>query len=263
MKKLAAAMAAIAAVAASSVAIAGVVLVQKEQVTGTGQPRSSMRTLLIQGNKEKMVAGSHQVITDLDKGVMYIIYPDRKVYLEMPFPPSGPMAKAMGKPAFQGASFKKTGKSRTVAGFKCEEYTGSGNFETGEYTIKECVSASVPGAEEFLSFEKSMMKKLKGTSYDMSSQHPMPHGVPLAQDATTKLTGVNIPNLPPDQAAKLKQELKNRPPIVSTVEVEKITVQTLPASTFEIPAGFQKQELSARAFHGGVPHGAPAPAPKK
>jgi|YelNatPaOPRAMG01_1025707.scaffolds.fasta_scaffold09226_8 hypothetical protein len=257
MKKLAAAIAAIAVFTASSVAMAGIVLVQKEQVTGTGQPQSTERTLMIQGNKEKMVSGTHQVITDLDKGTMYIIYPSRKVYVEMPFPPTGPMAKMMGKPAFHGAQFKKTGKSRTVAGFKCQEYTGSGKFESGEYTINECVSANVPGAAEFLAFEANMVKKLKGSAYDMSSEHPMPHGVPLAQDASTRLTKIAIPNLPPKEAEKLQQEIKNHPPIVSRVEVEKISVENLPASTFEVPAGFQKQEFGM--FHGGAPQGAPAP----
>ncbi len=264
MKKLAAALAAIAVLAASSVTQAGVVLVQKESVTGFGQPRTNERTLMIQGNKEKMVSATHQVITDLDKGVMYIVYPDRKIYLEMPFPPSGPMAKAIGKPAFHGADFKKTGKTHTVAGYKCEEYTGAGKVQSGEFTVNECVSASVPGASEFLAFESHMTKALKGSAYDMSSGHKVPPGIPLSQKAATKVTNLSIPNLSPKDAARIQQELKNRPPIISTVEVEKITVQNLPTSTFEVPQGYTKQQLPAGMLGQGPASGAPtAPAPKK
>ncbi len=248
MRKLAAVLAALAVLSASSVAMAGVVMVQQEEVTGTGHNRKVERTIMIEGNKEKMTAGNHEVITDLDKGVMYIIYPQHKAYVEMPFPPKSPGMPH--KRAFRGATFEKTGKTRVVAGHKCEEYRSSGKFEMGEYTVHECISTKVPGAADFMAFEKKMKAKLKGSSYDTSEGRNVPEGVPLAQEAVTRVTNFNIPNLSPKQAEKLKKELQGHPPIQSKVEVVKISEKTIPASAFEVPAGYSKHE---------IPQGIPMP----
>src|SRR5271155_5622050 len=127
MRKSLGMLAAAAVISAFSVAHAGVVITQTESMeSGGGTPRKAERTIMIEGNKEKLVTQRNQIVTDLDKGMLYIIDPTAKAYAEMPFPPRGPMAQMIGGPASHAMSFTKTGKSSTVNGYKCEQYTGAG-----------------------------------------------------------------------------------------------------------------------------------------
>ena len=65
-----------------------------------------------------------------------------------------------------------------------------------------------------------------------------------------------MPGMSPDQAAKMKQMLANRPAVVSKTTVTQIASKDLPADTFAIPPGFSKQEMPA-----GGPMGGAAPPP--
>jgi uncharacterized protein DUF4412 len=223
----------------SSAAWGGVVMTETESMVSGPTPRTAQRTVMIEGNREKMLTDRNQIITDLDKGVIYIIDPAKKSYMEMPFPPQGPMKSMIGGPAMH-TTFTKTGKSRTVAGYKCEEYTGTGKFMMGDFSVVSCVSSGAPGAKEFSKFEKAMMAKLKDSSLALPSN--LPDGVPLAQDTTTKMSGMAMPNLPPEAAAQLKQQMANRPPIVTKTEVTKLEVQKIADSEFQVPEGFTKRE---------------------
>jgi hypothetical protein len=64
----------------------------------------------------------------------------------------------------------------------------------------------------------------------------------------------------PDQAAKLKQMFANRPPVVSKTTVTQIASKDLPGDTFQVPAGFSKQQMPSGPMGGGAP-AAPPPAP--
>jgi hypothetical protein len=55
----------------------------------------------------------------------------------------------------------------------------------------------------------------------------------------------------PEQAAKLKTMLANRPPVVSKTTVQQIASKDLPADTFAVPAGFTKQEMPNGGMGGG------------
>lgn len=255
-------------------AVAGVVITETESVVSGQPPKSTQRTVMIEGNREKMVTDNREIITDLDKGTMYIVEPAQKTYLEMPFPPRGMMGQAAGGLGMHAMNFTKTGKSRTVAGFKCEEYTGAGKFALGEYTIVSCVAGKAPGASDFSSFQKAMMAKLKDTQMALTSN--IPDGVPMSQDVTTQMHPLNMPNLPPAAAAQMKQQLENRPPTVTKSEVSRVESKKIASSEFEVPAGYTKQDLPmgphgmhpgamgphAMSTSGPPPMGAPAaPAP--
>jgi hypothetical protein len=56
----------------------------------TDQPVTRNRTVMIQGNKQKMVTDRAQVVTDLDSGTMYLMNPEKKQYVAVPFPPTRP-----------------------------------------------------------------------------------------------------------------------------------------------------------------------------
>jgi hypothetical protein len=256
MKKLAASFAALVIFAGSGAAYAGVVVTEQEVIDqGGGQPVTRMRTVMIQGNKQKMVTDRAQVVTDLDSGTMYLMNAEKKQYIEVPFPPKGPMGQMMAQ-RMSTLTFKKTGGSKTLSGYACQEYTGAGSMMGNEYTVTGCFSTKAPGAGAFDTFQKAMAAKVKGTPMAMVGE--VPDGVPLQLDSTTKIT--NFPGMSPDQAAKLKQMFANRPPVVSKTTVTQIASKDLPADTFKVPAGYSKQEMPTSGPMGGGAPGAPAPA---
>jgi hypothetical protein len=241
--------------AAHSAATAGVVMTETETMV-SGQPNGQQQaprthTLMIEGNKQKTIMeGGRSVITDLDKGTMLVIDPAQKSYFERPFPPRGIMGQAPGGPGPNATAFTKTGKSHTIAGYACDDYTGTGKFGMGDFTVIACMSSKAPGAKEYTKFQKDMMDKLKGTQLAMPTN--MPEGIPLAQDTTTKMSVMNMPNLPPQAAEQLKKQFANRPPIVTKTEVSKVETRDLAASEFEVPAGFTKKEPAHPGMGGAM-----------
>ncbi len=95
------------------------------------------------------------------------------------------MARAAGGPGMHPSEYTKTGKSRTVAGYKCEDYNGAGKFAMGDYTVVSCVSSTAPGAAEFAKFQKAMISKLKDTQLAIPASTP--DGIPLVQDTVAKV----------------------------------------------------------------------------
>jgi hypothetical protein len=258
MKKFAAAFAALVILAGSSAAHAGVVVTEEETVDqGNGQPATHDRTVMIQGNKQKMVTDRAQVVTDLDNGRMYLMNPAKKQYVEVPFPPSGPMAQMMSQ-RMSTLSFKKTGGGKSVIGYACQDYSGAGSMMGNQYSVTGCFSTKAPGAPEFDAFQKKMAAKVKGTA--MAMQGEVPDGVPMQLDSTTKITNFSMPGMSPDQAAKMKQMFANRPPVVSKTVVTQIVSKDLPADTFSVPADFSKQEMPTGGPMGGKMSSGPPPA---
>ena len=225
-------------------AAAGVVITQKQHVTSGTNSRDSEQTISVQGNKQKMVTERHTIITDLDKGKMYVLDPKAKTYFELEFPPQGQMAAMMAASSNAAMNFKKAGTTREVAGFKCTDYDGGGHMMTGDYTVKECFSTRAPGAEEFAAFERNMADKLKSVSTNHSNGQ-IPGGVPLALDSSMKMGNMTIPGMAPEQAAKINEMMAKRPPVMTNTKVEKIESRNLADSDFAIPAGFTKRELPA------------------
>ncbi len=234
----AAAFAAAALVVSASAALAGVIVEEQETINRGGQPITRARTIMIQGNKQKIVSEHDIMITDLDRGVMLLVTPARKTYSEMTFPPQG-MAPSAG---MANIKFAKAGRSQTIDGYKCENYTGVSRMMGTHSDIVECFSTSAPGADDFAAFQKEMIRKLKGTSA-AAMVEDVPNGVPLSAESTTSMKGLTIPGMPPDQAQKLAQMMANRPPIVTKTTVTKIITKSLADSEFAPPAGYTKQAL--------------------
>jgi hypothetical protein len=114
-----------------------------------------------------------------------------------------------------------------------------------------------------------MIAKLKGASIPVPSS--MPDGIPLIEDTTAKIGGnINLANLPPQAAEQIRQQLANRPPIVTKTEVSKVEEKKIADSEFEIPAGYTKRETKMGMGGGpgghmmmGSPAAGASPAPKK
>jgi len=224
-------------------ASAGLVMTRTEQVvSGNIGPKEEARqtTTMIQGHKERLVSGMRAVIVDLDKSTIDVLDPSKKSYLEMPFPPKGMMAQSIGGPAMRVSDFTKAGNSRTVAGFSCDDYKGSGQLPMGKFNTTYCVSTKAPGAAEFTEFQKTMVAKLKAEQPTIAGK--MPDGIPLAEDTTTQMVFTNFGNMPPAMVEKLKAQLANRPPIVTKSEVTKVEEKSIDPSEFVIPADYTKRE---------------------
>ena len=264
MKKLTFLLAAMTLALSALPAIAGVVINQKQNVTSGTNVRDSEQTMMVQGNKQKIISERHIIITDLDKGMLYILNPADKTYFQIDFPPTGAMGSMMAASTASSMNFKKSGDTHDIAGYKCTDYQGSGHTMSGDFTIKECFSQNAPGASEFTSFQKIMASKLKASgAAPIAATSEIPEGVPLSSDSTMKMGKVQLPGMSPEQTAKISQMMANRPPIVNKTVVTKIVAQNLPADTFAVPAGFSKKDLpSAPAGMGGMHMGgAPGAAP--
>jgi hypothetical protein len=249
MKIFAAAFAALLIVAGSGVARAGVVVDEQQTVDqGTGKPVSQNITVMVQGNKQRTAIGQDAMILDLDKGTRTIINSARKVFVEMPFPPNMPNQNGMPP-----VTFKKTGGHQKIAGYSCDEYTGITKNGGNESTISGCFSSSAPGASEFAAFNRAMTQKVKGTPMALLGE--VPEGVPLKIDSTTKITHFSMPGMSPDQAAKVAEMLKNRPPTLTRMTATKVAERDLSADTFAPPSGYTKQEPGSLM---GKPGAAPA-----
>ncbi|HXZ89347.1 MAG TPA: hypothetical protein VEF07_12295 [Candidatus Binataceae bacterium] len=254
MKIRVAAIAAMLTFSGATSLYAGVVVDEQQVIdSGNGQPTSQNVTLMIEGNKQKTQVGENTMVVDLDKGTRTVMNSGQRTFIELPFPPNRPMAANMSP-----MTFKKTGGHATVAGYSCDEYTGSASMGGNQSSLKACFSTGAPGASDFTAFNKRMAEKVKGTALEMMGR--LPDGAPLQLETTTKITHVSMPGMSPDQTAKINDMLAKRPPTVTHMTVTKISTRKLSADTFSVPAGYTKQQMGqgpAPAMM-GKPAGPPA-----
>ncbi|HEY6417515.1 MAG TPA: DUF4412 domain-containing protein [Candidatus Binataceae bacterium] len=241
----------------SAPAIAGVVITQQINKSGgltsaANAAGPTEQTVMVQDGKQKMVGEKTTTIIDADKSTMYVLNPAAKNYFQFNFPAG--KATTLAASANSAVNFKKTGKTRTVAGYKCTEYTGAGHVMRGDYTVTECFSTDAPGAAEFAAYEKLMREKVKGTNMEMGGA--IPDGIPLESDSTMKMGNVSIPGMTAEQTAQFQKMVANRPPTVIKTLVTKVVEQKLSADTFEVPKDYTKKEIPSMA--GGSLTPAPA-----
>jgi hypothetical protein len=235
---------------------AGVTLTQ-QIVTSTGSNSSTdNRTVMIEGNKQKVVMRDQTIVLDLDGGKMIVLNPASRTYTELPFPPRGQMASMMQNMGGVNLNFKKTGAVQTMSGYQCQEYNSTGKSPMGEFSARGCFSSQAPGAAQYAAFTRNLAKKFEdaGMTTTTGSQ---PDGIPIELETSTKLTNFSIPGMPPEQAEKLKAMMANRPPTTSKSTTTSIKAADLPPDTFEIPAGYAERKVGL----GGGAAGAPAPGP--
>ncbi|MHB8381331.1 MAG: hypothetical protein ACYDC3_03180 [Candidatus Binataceae bacterium] len=252
--------------AAAIPALAGVVITQEESRQGMptgGGSQKHEQTITVQGKKERIEGADHVIIIDLEHGQMFFVEPAQKNYVQLAFPPTGPMAQMMARAA--GAmNFKKEATTRKIAGYECRDYSATTTSMGGDVSMVDCYSTSAPGSKEYADFMKVYMDKFKSSGAQPTGD--VPDGIPLASDATMKMNKINIPGLSADQQAKLQQMMKNRKPITTQTVVTKIVEKKVSADQFAVPAGYAKRELpkpGEQGGHGmmGAPQSGPAAAP--
>jgi hypothetical protein len=239
MKRTVAAPLAIALMLMAMPAAAGVTITQQRKTSGAKKDRTFSETIWIQGHKRKVALYDGAVITDLDAGKMYELDLAHKRYTEASFPPAGLVGEAFarGEGMFD---FKKTRTSHKVAGYTCDDYTGSIKQPGARYTTTACVSTTAPGANEFTAFRSAMAEKLKSANLTPSAIS-IPPGIPLKIDSATETLLVpqaNAKNLH-NEGIQIEQTLAKHHRLASQVLVSKIEVSDLPPETFTVPANFK------------------------
>jgi hypothetical protein len=260
MKPLVSILAGFAFPAFAAIASAGVVVDEQQVINQPdGNKVTRNRTVMIEGNRQKSIIdnGNRTVITDLEKGTMTMIDGTRKSYIEFPFPPKGGGMAAMAGGVSPTIKFKKTGAHDKIIGYSCDDYSGAGILGTNSVSMSGCFSDSAPGAAEYSDFQRHMADKVKGTP--MANMGQIPQGVPLRLTITTTMGP--SPGMSGGNDNKLGQMLANRQFVTATT-VSKLSTRTLPADSFAVPSGYQKQQLPPML--GGMGGGPmPPPAPHK
>ena len=265
-RKVAALVAALAAASALWVGVveAGVILheqeiVSQKDIKAQKEHRSKPleRVFEIEGSKEKITAklAVHDIVIDLATNHTLFIHPDQKDYFLADFPPKGATALWMVLPLVTPPviNYKLTGKSSTVSGYSCQEYSGEGDFYKARYSVKACYSTTAPGADVYSAFVKKAASQLRSGA---APDSVLPNGVPLSMRITQK--GLKLspdygkfkkenkkPLAPtPTPAPKDWIELQTRDITVTSIEVTK---DPLPDSHF-IPSGFQAKRPANIGF---------------
>ena len=247
-------------------ASAGVVITQQtsietnREVPGQGHEVTEEETVMIQGNKEKLIVQrpinkkltlTRITVTDLDKGKVYMTDPMSKTYLEADLPPHGEGAKEEYLARYRASiNLKKTGKSRVVKGFRCEEFASQGTVTFSSYTLNECIAKDAPGGAEFTAFRKRMLTELKV----LPRTGTIPEGVPVDTQTMTEPRKPSPSEMGQQVSPEFKMRMANQPTFVTHSMVTQIEVKNLPPDTFEVPAGYTKKELTEKR-----PSGPPAP----
>jgi len=231
---------ALAIAIAATTASAGVVISQQVSFNQAGE-RKTDQTVMVQGHKQKIIAGDRESITDLDAGKTYILAAKSKTFIEIPFPPTGMFAMAM---VVQGSTveLKKSGGTHQVAGYACQDYTGAALIGRSNLDVTQCVARDVPGTREFVEFQKAMADKLKGKP--LARKGEIPDGIPVSSTVTRTVAPFTPPpGFSPERAAKIKAMMAKYKPVTINTTVSKIEVKDLPADTFVVPAIYRKPEM--------------------
>jgi hypothetical protein len=206
---------------------AGVVMAETSLAKGpNGKLASQDKTVYVQGNKQKVELGGVAQITDLDKNVVYIVNKHDRVYAELPLRVPAPLQPDRVN---SEVVLKKTGQTRVIANHSCSEYRTAEGNEVERVSISACVSTDAPGAKELSGFARNITTRLKGQSIDRPTPN-RPEGLMLEKQSVLSF---RVPDSSPGRAFRTASYL------VET-RVNKITLQQLPAETFNPPAGYSR-----------------------
>jgi hypothetical protein len=205
---------------------------------GIGDSANNKVTLMLQGNQEKSVSDDGQtVIIDLDNDSTTVLNAKNHTYTIYSLSSKGTPSLASINPV----QFKKSGEHKVIAGYSCEEYSGTGTTGGMPVASQGCFSTSAPGATEFSAFQKTMAQKVKGTAMGMMANAP--EGIPLElhQTVKVKITTIIIPGMTRQEEERINSSIAKRPPLETNTIVSKVSVATLPTDTFRPPASYVKK----------------------
>jgi hypothetical protein len=194
-------------------------IVQKVETSGVmGQPATKGNmTIYIKGSKMKVdnMGQSMSQIVDIDSGMMFIINPAQKTVMTATVDQMKQYAGMLGQAGQGGASAQKTGNSKEVNGYPCEEYKITTSGMVSSETIA-CVSDKIESAE---------FEKFRKFSEDLTKFGALPadiKGYPVVSDTKMSIMGQNV---------------------TSHSEIVSVSYDAVPDSVFAIPSDYKTTEM--------------------
>ncbi|MBV8136838.1 MAG: hypothetical protein JO121_14580 [Deltaproteobacteria bacterium] len=206
---------------------AGVVMSETSVDTSPAGARTVNRTIYVQGNKQKVEKAEVDSITDLDKGVVYIVDKLHKRYLEMPISRSVPDEMGSGDSQGETINLDNTHGTRVVAKQTCTEYRGGHTNEVERIAVSACVSRSAPGTSEVIAFDEKFSRAVG--SEDQGPQNGTA-GLVLEQRSTVSF---RVPDPTRGDAYRVAS-------FASKTEIREIRLRPLPEATFAPPESFSR-----------------------
>lgn len=202
-------------------AFADITIVQNVQSSGMmGQgAKNGTMTMYIKGTKARVEfsGGNNYEIIDLNQKKMFVVDNAKKTVMvvspEM-MDAAGKMMEQMGKNA--KSDVQKTGKTDTVAGYKCEEYTFNTTGGMMNMNSTQCISSDIK-ADEFEPFRKYAEQYSK-----MMGNVTVPKGLPVRSDSKMSMMGQTME---------------------SKAVVQSISRDTISESMFTIPPTYKVMEM--------------------
>ncbi len=208
---------------------AGVVMSETATASGPIQNGRQHRTIYVQDNKRKVDTDGVQTITDLDKGLLYLIDKNRRNFFEVPLRSLSEAAPGWDEPNTEAIVLKRTGATRVVADDHCDEYSGNAGNDQVRLAVSACVSRDAPGLEEMDRFDRKMISRLRGLKPKNSTEQST--GIVLEKKSVINL---RLPGTSQQGYRFASQITKTR--------VDSVKIKPLPAQTFTPPNGYKKVE---------------------
>jgi hypothetical protein len=209
---------------------AGVVMSETSVATSPAGATTVNRTIYVQGDKQKVEKPDVDSITDLDKGVVYIVDKRHKRYLEMPITDSRPDSMGEGDSPGMTISLDKTPGTRVVANQPCTEYRGTQTSEIERIAVSACVSRSAPGTNELIAFDEKFSRAVGIEGQPPQSGTAESAGLVLEKRS---MVSFRLPDLTRRDAYRVAS-------FASKTEVREIRLRQLPEATFKPPESFTR-----------------------
>ena len=218
-------------------------------VTTNGKPAGSETMYISSDHIRTSQAGGTDMIINLKTGVMTTVDEKKKTYYEVTKQDlqamQAKMAEKMNDPKVKQAmammqgmtnsmagstEVKKTGVSRKVAGFACEEWSISMG---GMMTMTECVTNDIKYPVQswaaLADFKESMRKSMSGSGFGPSAKASADYA-----EKMKSIKGFPVASSSTVDAGVMK--------MTNSSEVTEVRHTAIPESTWEVPAGFAKVE---------------------
>jgi hypothetical protein len=201
-----------------------------------GGSKVQTRRVYTQGDKRKVEERGIDVITDLDRDILYVVDKNQREYAEIPLRALALPRSGDGGSALETIHFHGTKKMRVIANLPCREYRGVIVDQLKQVMVKACVSDDIAGAGEVAAFERKIMSRLEGTGAGHSSRAD-PDRLVLEKDSAGS---VRIPDVSGKESYRTMS-------VSAITKVDSIQVQPLAAVTFVPPKDFSKVDGQAGA----------------
>jgi hypothetical protein len=202
-------------------ASAGVVMKETSVASGPQGGTIQNSVIYVQGNKQKIEKPGVDAITDLDRGVVYVVDKSQRKYVELPLKKSGPYT-------LEEVHLDRTEQTHVVANLRCTEYRGGENTGVERVAVAACISKDAPGAGEVSTFERNAVSRIQGVLPKDFGKQESRGGIVLA-----KISAVSFRMPDPSQSNAFRTAS-----FMSRTEVTSVEVKRLPQTTFEPPRNF-------------------------